>query len=260
MRATRLAVLLVALALAGLARPAGGYIYSCIGKSSPPWLAGWWLRLPSQEGADRALGRLGFAWSESQPPEGAPPAVVIGCSTISWLPETVDLGIGISTRLGCPRIMKSFSLSGGPDLRPPIRRAESGQPNGAVELVRVIASASNLDSACDVVSQHPNSWMSDRRSLRFGRTFIVEGRRVRDADLEYGGTVRVIETGPGDPLSAGTDGWLGFTVRVRDIETTAQVLEDRGVCFSRVDAEDGHMLRVAPEDGGGVMVEFIGER
>lgn len=38
------------------------------------------------------------------------------------------------------------------------------------------------------------------------------------------------------------------------------MLEDHGVWFSRVDAEDSHMLRVAPGDGGGAMVEFVGER
>ena len=122
----------------------------------------------------------------------------------------------------------------------------------------MIASASSLDSACHVVSQQYTSW-GLTRPLRFGRTFSVEGRRVRESDLEYGGTIRVIETGPGDPLSAGAPGWLGFTVRVRDLETTARVLEERGVKFSRVDAEDGPMLRVAREGGGGAMVEFVGE-
>jgi hypothetical protein len=184
--------------------------------------------------------------------------VAIGCSTLSWFPEAGN-SLGISTELGGPRFMKHTFSGGHRDPGPPFRRAESGHPNGAVELIRVIASASSLDSACLVVGQQRTSWVLIR-PLRFGRTFRVEGRRVREADLEYGGTVRVIEAGPGDPLSTGGPGWLGFTVRVRDLETTARVLEDRGVRFSRVDAEDGPMLRVAPEDGGGAMVEFVGER
>ncbi len=250
-----MAVLLIAFALAGHARQAGGYIGDCIVHSSPPWLAGWWFRLASQEAADRALDRLGFALAATPAQEGAHREVVIGCSTLSWLRETEANGLGMSAELGAPRIWHNTFSSRHPDPGPPFRRAESGHPNGAIELVRVIASASNLDSACDVLG-HQNSWMLSQ-PLRFGRTFRVEGRRVREANLEYGGTVRVIETGPGDPLSLGASGWLGFTVRVRDLETTARVLEDRGVWFFRVDAEDGPMLRVAPEDGGGAMVEFI---
>jgi hypothetical protein len=124
----------------------------------------------------------------------------------------------------------------------------------------VIATASSLDSVCDVVSHDRSSPPLSSHPLRFGRTFRVEGRRVREADLEYGGTVRMIEARAGDPLTNGATGWLGFTVGVRDLETTARVLGDRGVRFSRVDAEDGPMLRVAPEDGGGAVVEFVGER
>ena len=217
MRASRLAVLLVALALAGSARQAGGFIDCCYSKSSPAWLAGWRFRLPSQEAADRTLGRLGFVWTETPSQEGNVREVVIGCSTLSWLPVTGDSVLGMSAGMGGPRFRNSIYCADHPAPPPPFRRAESSHPNGAVEL-------------------------------------------IREAELDYGGSLRVIETGPGDPLSAGASGWLGFTVRVRDLEATARVLEDRGVWFSRVDAEDGPLLRVAPADGGGVMVEFVGER
>lgn len=254
-----MAVVLLAMALAGHARPAGGIIECCIVKTSPPWLGGWWFRLPSQEAADRALDRLGFARAPAPLPEGTRREVMIGCSSLSWIPDPEVLALGMSARPGAPLIRSITYCSGRPAPPPPPRSAESGHPNGAVELIRVVAGSSSLDSACRVIGQQPIS-LGLSRPLRFGPAFRVEARRVREADLDYGGTLRVIETGPGDPLRAGASGWLGFTVRVLDLEATARVLKDRGVGFTRVDAEDGPMLRVAPEDGGGVLVEFAGGR
>ena len=260
MSAPRMAILLVALALASSPRQADGYFDCCHARSTPPSLAGWWFRLPSQRATDDVLDRLGFVWMDASPYEGTPRQVAVGCSALSWLGDSWGDGLGLSAELGAPRFGRSVYCADQPAPGPPARRADHGHPNGAVELIRVIASSSNLDSACQVVAHQPGSWALSGQSLYFGRAFLVEGRRVREADLDYGGTLRIIETKPGDPLSVGASGWLGFTVRVRDLETTAWVLEDRGVRFSRVDTEEGPMIRVAREDGGGTMVEFVGER
>ncbi len=129
------------------------------------------------------------------------------------------------------------------------------QPTGALQVVRVNALVSDLESTWQAWG-----WAAP---LSFGAPFDIPwlDARAREARVENG-SLRMITPVDPDGLAArwladGGPRWLGFTLVVRDLAHAADALEGRGVRLLHATEWKRPLLAVEPDQAGGTLVEFV---
>jgi hypothetical protein len=222
------------------------------------------LDAPSAAAAESLAARLGFATVASR---SAPWRVTAPFTrgTLVWYDATRDASFGErSDRRPLP--LTDLLVAIAPAKLPlgrwtaPAQPAENGtptHPNGAIELTGTFALVPDFDVTCERWKE-----FGSECDLGEGRLLVEIGGMTRVVHTE-GGFYGFVEAMPGKAdalrrIAANGTGWIGFSVTVRDADSTAAFLERRGVPHVRgTRSGPGARLWVLPEHAGGVMIGFV---
>lgn len=219
------------------------------------------LDAPSARAADSIAARLGFG---RQIESGSTWKVTASLrrGTIVWYRSDQDREFGAKPTHR-PLPLAPLLMPMAPDGLPFGRYERPAMdpmphPNGARELLGVFAVVQDVDEACETWKKlgatcEPTSghWIRElgafSRSARLGKGFIGFMQPARGGDVVP------------NLLARRGEGWIGFSLRVDDIDSTAAVLDRNRVKYVRGDREHGPGARlwVLPGEAGGVLVGFI---